>query len=123
MRYSRMTAVVGAFLATSCDGTVQNTDQTPGVEATQALQPLDNCKPCHLRQYDETLQSLMTGYRSVSPLMNALELAGNYGLNGLLRPRYGQPSVADDRPSGTKKLLSIIDATANTLTTLRNAAD
>lgn len=42
------------------------------------------CAPCHARQYDESLQSVMSGYRSASPLMNALELAGNFAAQSAL---------------------------------------
>lgn len=42
-------------------------------------QPPENCLPCHTRQYTELRQAVKSGYRSVSPTFNALELAGNAG--------------------------------------------
>lgn len=74
-----------AVIAFACKGEVSTTPQGPEfVAAPQPYQPPQNCQPCHLRQFDETQQSLMSGYRSVSPLMNALELAGNFAAQGAL---------------------------------------
>ncbi len=74
-----------AIGAVACKSEVTTNPAGPDIlEAPQAYQPPQNCQPCHARQFDETQQSLMSGYRSVSPLMNALELAGNFAAQGAL---------------------------------------
>lgn len=55
----------------------------------QPYQRPESCLPCHQRQYDELSSAVKSGYRSVSPLMNSLELASNFLSGGLLRPVYG----------------------------------
>ena len=60
----------------------------------QDYQPPEKCLPCHQRQYDELLSSVKSGYRNVSPLFNALELAGNFLNGGLLRPLYANSPQA-----------------------------
>jgi len=59
----------------------------------QAIQPPQNCLPCHQRQFDELRSSVKSGYRNVSPLFNGLETAGNYINGGLLRPVYSDSTV------------------------------
>ncbi|HEX4274512.1 MAG TPA: hypothetical protein VHZ74_04115 [Bryobacteraceae bacterium] len=56
--------------------------------ADQPYQKPQDCLPCHQRQYDELRSSVKSGYRAVSPLMNGLEVAGNFLNGGLLRPQY-----------------------------------
>ncbi len=62
------------------------------------LQRNQTCQVCHERQYQETLQSVKSGYRSISPAFNTLELAGNFAaqaaleagaIGANLRPVYG----------------------------------
>ena len=52
----------------------------------QPYQRAEDCLPCHQRQYDELRSAVKSGYRSVSPLFNGLELAGNFVSGGRLRP-------------------------------------
>src|SRR5690348_4665791 len=54
----------------------------------QDYQKPEKCLPCHQRQYDELRSAVKAGYRSVSPLMNGLELSANFLNGGLLRPVY-----------------------------------
>src|SRR5579871_1062784 len=54
----------------------------------QTYQRPEACLPCHQRQYDELRSAVKSGYRSVSPLMNGLELSANFLNGGLLRPVY-----------------------------------
>ena len=61
---------------------------------SQPFQRPEACLPCHQRQYDELRSSVKSGYRAVSPLMNSLELAGNFLSGGLLRPVYEDSSKA-----------------------------
>jgi hypothetical protein len=62
------------------------------------LQRNQTCQECHERQFQETIQSVKSGYRSISPAFNTLELAGNFlsqpafeagGIRNNLRPSYG----------------------------------
>src|SRR5580692_3768058 len=46
------------------------------------------CKACHPRQYFEMKQAVHFGYRNISPLFNALEVASNFLTGGLVRPVY-----------------------------------
>ena len=78
------------------------------VDAPQTYLAPEECAPCHARQYDETLQSVMSGYRAVSPPMNALELAGNFlaqpaleaaAIRNNLRPTYQVPT-GPESPTG-----------------------
>lgn len=57
------------------------------------------CMPCHQRQYNELRSSVKSGYRNVSPLMNGLEVAGNFLSGGLLRPVYADSNIV--LPDGT----------------------
>ncbi len=61
----------------------------PQTLVNQPYQTPDKCLPCHQRQYDELRSSVKSGYRSHSPLMNSLEVSGNFLGGGLLRPVYG----------------------------------
>lgn len=63
---------------------------TPGATPfnDQEYQKPEKCLPCHQRQYDELRSAVKAGYRSVSPLMNGLELSANFLNGGLLRPVY-----------------------------------
>src|SRR6202000_1011372 len=47
------------------------------------------CKACHPRQYFDMKQAVHFGYRNVSPVFNALEVASNFLTGGLVRPVYG----------------------------------
>ena len=59
----------------------------PGPQiVAQPFQRPEKCLPCHQRQYTELRQAVKAGYRSVSPLLNGLEVAGNVINGGLLRP-------------------------------------
>ncbi len=78
----------------------------------QDYQRPEKCLPCHQRQYDELRSSVKTGYRNVSPLFNALELAGNLLNGGLLRPVY-----ADSVKTTTAADGSIIPLNTNLFTT------
>lgn len=100
--YSQLTLpALLVFALFACDGSVTETPAEDIVVAPQPIQPPQNCQPCHERQYRESLSSVMSGYRSVSPLMNALELGGNFLVQGVLesgaigtnlRPQYETPS-------------------------------
>ena len=72
------------------------TSTTSGAE--MPLQTNQTCQVCHERQFQETLQSVKSGYRAISPAFNALELAGNFlvqaaleagAIRNNLRPSYG----------------------------------
>lgn len=91
-----MIAVGLAMAGCSSSDTTDETRPTTG--ATQALQRNQTCKVCHERQYQETLQSVKSGYRAISPAFNSLELAGNFlaqtalqagAIGNNLRPVYG----------------------------------
>ena len=63
----------------------------------QDYQRPENCLPCHQRQYDELRSAVKSGYRSISPLMNGLELSANFLNGGLLRPVYADsPKLLPD---------------------------
>lgn len=80
----RLGLAAGIALA-ACSSNVEPTPVGPDIlDAPQAFQEPQACQPCHPRQYVETQQSVKSGYRSVSPLMNALELAGNMAVQPLL---------------------------------------
>lgn len=61
------------------------------------------CKACHPRQYFEMKQAVHFGYRNVSPLFNALEVASNFLTGGLVRPVYHDSTkkLADGSPLNT----------------------
>src|ERR1700681_907428 len=74
----------------------------PGSVLTMNPQPYqrpEKCLPCHQRQYDELRSAVKAGYRSVSPLMNGLELSANFLNGGLLRPVYADSTKLN--PDGT----------------------
>lgn len=99
--------------AVGCKSEIEVKEAPPGIlDAPQAFNTPDRCAPCHARQYQESLQSVMSGYRGVSPLMNSLELAGNFlvqdalesgAIKSNLRPIYETPSKPD-LPSGENAL-------------------
>ena len=74
----------------------------------QPYQPAEACLPCHQRQYDELRSSVKSGYRSVSPLFNALELAGNFLSGGRLRPVYqdSTKTTTDNTPLNSNMVSS-----------------
>src|SRR5437016_2419371 len=72
---------------------------TGGAFNNQDYQKPEKCLPCHQRQYDELRSAVKSGYRSVSPLMNGLELSANFLNGGLLRPVYADSTKLD--PDGT----------------------
>lgn len=75
----RRNVVLALSVVAACKSEVNTTPQGPEfVDAPQPYQAPQTCQPCHVRQFSETQQSVMSGYRAVSPLMNALELAGNF---------------------------------------------
>ena len=69
----------------------QTSDRIPLMDLIkgQGFSRPEECLPCHRRQYDELRTAVKAGYRNVSPLFNALELAGNFLGGGRLRPVYG----------------------------------
>lgn len=80
--------------------------QTAAVGVTfrdQDYQPPEKCLPCHQREYDELRSAVKSGYRSVSPLMNGLELSANFLSGGLLRPVYSDSTklLPDGTPLNT----------------------
>ncbi|MEQ9496680.1 MAG: hypothetical protein RIT81_07475 [Deltaproteobacteria bacterium] len=109
----RRPIVLIGLAVVACKSEVTTTSPGPEfVAAPQPYQPPQNCAPCHQRQFDETQQSVMSGYRSVSPLMNSLELAGNFAAQGALengaignnlRPVYPQ----EGEEGGTNVLNSV----------------
>ncbi|MCA9553833.1 MAG: hypothetical protein KC933_27595, partial [Myxococcales bacterium] len=111
-----------AGLLAACTGTVTEKPAPDDfVDAPQTYLAPEQCAPCHARQYDETLQSVMSGYRAVSPAMNALELAGNFlaqpaleaeAIRNNLRPVYGTPSEAGG-PSGENSVSADVLDDAN----------
>jgi len=78
----------------------------------QDYQRPEKCLPCHQRQYDELRSSVKSGYRNVSPLFNALEVAGNLLNGGLLRPVYSDSVKTTTAADG-----SIIPLNTNLFTT------
>ena len=101
---------IGGLFLIGCNGDGDVTriaDDTDSVGADQAFQRMEACQPCHERQFQETLQSVKSGYRSASPLFNGLEIASNFLLTiGFLqdpvinlRPLYQDPTFSD-LPSG-----------------------
>jgi hypothetical protein len=99
--------VLSAFLLAGCDGEtnrIVESTQTTGAE--QDFQRIEACATCHERQYQQTLQSVKSGYRAISPLFNGLELAGNFLAQGALeqqairnnlRPVYQSDAPPDVR--------------------------
>src|SRR3954467_13718020 len=55
---------------------------------SQPYQRPESCLPCHQRQFDELQLSVKSGYRTVSPLFNSLEMAANFLGGGRIRPVY-----------------------------------
>jgi hypothetical protein len=99
-RTRELIALQSVLFGLGCSPEVIQAPPTDGVlNMAQGYQPPTNCAPCHPRQYAETQLSVMSGYRAVSPLMNSLELAGNFlaqgaleggGIGSNLRPLYGE---------------------------------
>lgn len=81
----------------------------------QPYQKPQACLPCHQRQYDELRSAVKAGYRSISPLMNGLELSANFLNGGLLRPVYADSNKA--LPDGTPLTTNMF--TSPVLTNLR----
>lgn len=92
-------------------------NQPDGPFKPQPYQAPQNCLPCHQRQYDELRTAVKSGYRSVSPLMNGLELSANFLNGGLLRPVYADSSKA--LPDGTPLISNMF--TSPVLTSNREA--
>ncbi len=87
---------LAVFTATAQTTTVNPPDSSFNF---QVYQRPEACLPCHQRQYDELHSAVKAGYRSVSPLMNGLELSANFLNGGLLRPVYADSNKA--LPDGT----------------------
>jgi hypothetical protein len=68
------------------------------------------CKSCHPRQYFEMKQAVHFGYRNVSPLFNAMEVASNFFTGGLVRPVYGDSKkvLSNGAPLNTNMLTTPI---------------
>ena len=109
MHLRPLLSLAAAFLLAACSSGTSPTEDVAGTTgATQAFERLEVCETCHERQFQETLQSVKSGYRSISPLFNGLELTSNFVLQQLLsgglipvnlRPRYQVPSAPGD-PQG-----------------------
>lgn len=98
-----LVSIVAGLAVAGCSGSGSDTpsDTPPTTETSGAPMPLQTnqtCQVCHERQYQETLQSVKSGYRSISPAFNTLELAGNFlaqpaleaeRIRNNLRPSYG----------------------------------
>ena len=99
-------SIVAGLAVAGCSSSGSDTpsDTPPTTETSGAPMPLQTnqtCQVCHERQYQETLQSVKSGYRSISPAFNTLELAGNFfvqpaleaqppnNIRNNLRPSYG----------------------------------
>src|SRR3954471_20945984 len=67
---------------------------------SQPYQRPESCLPCHQRQYDELQLSVKSGYRTVSPLFNSLEMAANFLGGGRIRPVYADSTkvTTDNTP-------------------------
>ncbi len=97
-------AMVIGLLLSGCESSSTNPEpvsETPSTVtgATQTLQTNQTCQVCHERQFQETIQSVKSGYRAISPAFNSLELAGNFlaqaaleagAIRNNLRPVYGE---------------------------------
>jgi len=99
-------AIAVLFIATAATAALAQTPTGNPERFTikpQPYQRAEKCLPCHRRQYDELRSAVKAGYRSVSPLFNSLELAGNFVSGGLLRPVYGDSTRtnADGTPLNT----------------------
>jgi hypothetical protein len=90
-------------------------NHTQSVFRHQQFARPETCLPCHQRQYNELDSAVKSGYRGVSPLMNSLELAGNFISGGLLRPVYADSTIV--LPDGTK--LNTNEVTTPQFTELR----
>lgn len=88
------------MLQSACTTTTKPTgNATEPQFRAQAFERPEACLPCHQRQYDELYSAVKSGYRSVSPLFNALEVSGNLISGGLLRPVYSDSTIV--LPDGT----------------------
>jgi hypothetical protein len=74
-------------------GTTSTGNSTESEFKAQPYQRPEKCLPCHQRQYNELYHAVKAGYRNSSPLMNGLEVAGNFLNGGLLRPVYKDSTV------------------------------
>jgi hypothetical protein len=101
--------ILTALLVAGCDGKtnriVDDSEGTTGAE--QAFQRMEVCRTCHERQYQESLHSVKSGYRSISPLFNGLELAGNFVAqaaleSGAIRNNL-RPVYQSDSPDGSRR--------------------
>src|SRR4051812_19658853 len=81
-----LTLIVIASLPTSAQTPVGN-PSTYSLKS-QPYQRPESCLPCHQRQFDELQLSVKSGYRTVSPLFNSLEMGANFLNGGRLRPVY-----------------------------------
>lgn len=74
----KLTILLFIMLVAAFYGRVQPTVEAQNPTApSQAYQPPENCLPCHIRQYAELRQAVKSGYRSVSPTFNSLEITSN----------------------------------------------
>ncbi|MDH3598941.1 MAG: hypothetical protein OEU26_04780, partial [Candidatus Tectomicrobia bacterium] len=97
-------SIVAGLAVAGCSSSGSDTEPA-AITTTGAAMPLQTnqtCQVCHERQFQETIQSVKSGYRAISPAFNSLELAGNFLAQGALearairnnlRPSYG---VEDD---------------------------
>ena len=96
-----------AILVLLCGSAYAQTPVGNPTHDVYPFQPLTDasgeCKACHPRQYFEMKQSVHFGYRNISPLFNALEIASNFLTGGLVRPVYGdsQKLLPDGTPLNT----------------------
>ncbi len=88
----------------------QTSDRIPLMDLMkgQAFNRPEDCLPCHRRQYDELRTAVKAGYRNVSPLFNALEVAGNSFGGGRFRPVYGDSAKLTT--DGTPLRVNIVSA-------------
>jgi hypothetical protein len=92
------------FLAGSLSAQTPTGNPTGAPFAFQELTDASGeCKACHPRQYFEMKQAVHFGYRNISPLFNALEVASNFFTGGLVRPVYhdSTKTLADGSPLNT----------------------
>ncbi len=94
-----MSIILGMVVAGCNSGSSSPPETRAPTGAVQSLQLNQTCQVCHERQFQETIQSVKSGYRAISPAFNALELAGNFlaqtalesgAIRNNLRPVYGQ---------------------------------
>lgn len=99
-------SLVLGMVVVGCDSSSgpSTSELPPTTGARQVVQPMEVCATCHSRQYRETLQSVKSGYRAISPALNSLELAGNLvsqplfeaeAIRANLRPTYDTDTPPD----------------------------